>query len=222
MYSKIFIFLLLVILISCQKDIHSQFIQPPKYKNKNISEGFPYVKYTSVKSYSFNKFYTIPKDSLTKALLDSLYNTIDIEMNSEVYKRISYLNGEQLPKVDDIIEDGEVFKKAILKRKLNHKEIQSFDNCFSTEKVFVEWENGKKRPMKPLSKRECIPNYRDAVVFFDGDKPVAWVTICFECYQIKFTLEVKKEIYYYQMTWDKLHDYFQSLGHDVDYHENWQ
>jgi hypothetical protein len=88
--------------------------------------------------------------------------------------------------------------------------------------LYTEQVYDKDKPRKLLPNSECIPNYRDVLVFFDGNKPVAWVYICFECHQIQFSPKVKEQIYYYSMTWDKLSDYFQTLGHDVEYYKNWR
>jgi hypothetical protein len=59
MSSKFIFFLLFVLLISCQKDLQSHLIQPPKRRGDNVEALFPYIKYTSVKSYSVNKPDTI-------------------------------------------------------------------------------------------------------------------------------------------------------------------
>lgn len=45
---------------------------------------------------------------------------------------------------------------------------------------------------RPLRKTErwndgdCIPSYRDAIIFYDNNKPVAWANICFSCERTMF------------------------------------
>lgn len=88
------IFLLIAIVVSCTKDISNQFIQPPKYKGENVSEVFPYVKYTSVRTLEYNKSDTfgifgrkIPVNNIG-LFMDSLQNKFWEETEYESLKTL--------------------------------------------------------------------------------------------------------------------------------------
>ena len=164
------ILLSIIILISCQKDISKQFIQPPKYKGENVSEVFPYVKYTAVKTYSFNSPDTIyianrkiPIERI-KLFKDSLHNTFwedvqyenFIEYDEMVYKHIydSLFRLEYGTHSFPITKDGDLVQNATYHGKFNRKEVNQLSYIF-------------RQDTRPRPVRECIPTYRDAILFFD-------------------------------------------------------
>jgi len=183
---------------------------------------FPYVKYTSVKSYSFNKpdsiYYADTVISIQAAYKNYLENEfIDDEKRWKVFSKAFHIatNGIEIP----IVINGKVTDDVIEHSELRLEEIIQFSECFDTTRIYETLENGKSRPMKPASKSECIPTYRDAILFFDGDEIVASVWVCFQCHQIKFQPYLKKKIFCYQLTWTKLKCFFEEFGHEVGYHE---
>jgi hypothetical protein len=156
------------------------------------------------------------QEAYKKDFLDDEF--LDDEKRWKVFSKAYYIarNGTDKP----IVKNGKPTESVIEHSKLTLKEIIQFSECFDTTRVYETLDNGKVRPMKPKSESECIPTYRDALVFFNDNKPIAYVWICFECDKIQLQPNFGKKIFYYKSTWDKLEKFFESIGHDVNYHEN--
>lgn len=210
----------IIILISCQKDISKQFIQPPKYKGEDMSDVFPYVKYTSVKTFEINKpdtlFYNNRSFSREEyvAFADSLLGgkTSDEAFDDESVDLDEYMKNSRL--LEDIywanlyeptFETEQLTPNSKYYGKLKRKEIQQLSEMFRTSNI---------RFPQP----KCSPMYRDIIVFYNEDeKAVAKIFICFTCNQILLSPESKQHIRTDWQFWNELSAFLEQKGHDVTY-----
>jgi hypothetical protein len=131
---------------------------------------------------------------------------ISVDGNKEqdgILKPMTYLAGDEATGIID--STGNPITKAIKSINLSQSQIDSLSIIL--------------RP-RPLNKNEqwtdgdCIPAYRDAIVFFDkARKPVAWINICFTCERTMF---VPKSEYMFGFDIDQhleLRQFFKTLGY---------
>lgn len=213
------IFLLIAIIVSCTKDISNQFIQPPKYKGENVSEVFPYVKYTSVRTLEYNKPDTfgifgrkIPVNNIG-LFMDSLQNKFWEETEYESLIDFTY---EDYRKISDslfIFQQNPFYPIDFNKKKptpnaqffkMNRREIKELSSFFRTSKI-------------PSPYPMCLPAYRDAIIFYDNDKIVSTIHICFSCHQISIYPKPKRHLRTDRKFWEELSTFLEQKGHDVNY-----
>lgn len=214
------IILSIIILISCQKDISNQFIQPPKYKGENVSEVFPYVKYTSVKTLEYNKPDTfgifdrkIPVNNIG-LFMDSLEHKFLWEDMD--YENLKHLTFKDYRKISDslfIFQQNPFYPTDFKKEKptpnaqffkMNRREIKELSSFFRTSKI-------------PSPKTKCLTSFRDAIIFYDNDKIVSTILICFSCHQISIYPKPKQHIRTDRKFWEELSTFLEQKGHDVTY-----
>lgn len=212
------IILSIIILISCQKDISNQLIQPPNAKGKATKQVFPFTKYTTIKSYSFNKY---PQRRIEKRLKDELDSLKKIDV-LEVYlfkdDTINYKKHnrrqfelEQLfyiPNHRSILVEGQLLRQATYKKTLTENDLIQLNDIF----------HQPSKIKKPIPIPACAI-YRDALIFYnENDEIVGTIEFCFQCQKVRFSTPTYKKVKGFQSDkWEQFAVFFKSLGHDMTY-----
>ena len=218
--NKMLLLVLSLISLSCQKKSKIHLIKPQKTKGLITESIFPFSNYTTIKSFIFNKPDPKRVNKKWRTELDSLKKIDFFEeyfQNDEDTLNLRKHNNrvfelESLIKVqsDDksIITEGGILHKAEIVKILNNKEKKTL--------LKIMTQNPKNKKSIPIS---TCAIYRDAFIFYNNDKIVGWINICFQCKKIEFGAPNYKKKYFFQENeWKDIRAFLMTLGHDVDYH----
>ncbi len=97
------------------------------------------------------------------------------ESEERLLGRMNYLTGHEAKGFVD--STGRLIHQQVNKILLSKRLIDSLSVIFRE----VPREKGDK-----TSYPDCIPVYRDAIIYYKDEKPVAWVNICFSCEMTAF------------------------------------
>lgn len=216
MKIKYFLFLILLLIFGCQKDISNRLIQSQNAKGKATKVIFPFTKYTTVKSYSFNKYpqQQIEKrlkeklDSLKKVDTFELYFLNDDTINYKKHNRLQF-ELEQLFRISEhpsILVNGRILRQAKYEKTLTTTDLIQLDSVFNQPSKFH----------KPIPIVRCA-TYRDALIFYNkNDEIVGIIEVCFQCQKVRFSTPIYKNVKHFQRDkWTQISAFFKSLGHDL-------
>lgn len=215
-------FLLVAIIVSCSKDISNQLIQPVNSNRKTTKQIFPFTKYTTVKSYSFNKYPPPQIDLQLKKELDSLRKVDTYEayllkdddtINLRKHHRRTF-ELEQLfkkPEYPSILVDGQLLPQANYKKTLTENDLIQLGAIFHQPSKLKQ----------PIPSTTCA-TYRDALIFYNkNDEIIGTIEFCFQCQKVRFSTTTYRQVKHFQNDkWEQFELFFRTLGHRFDYHKN--
>lgn len=170
----------------------------------NTNNLFPFSDLDEIETYSFNR------DSVRIRFLEKKIDSLSTLLTNEITKNelerrkeINYFITQRDEREASIIDPStKLFAKTSEKiRTLSKNEFQTL------RKTIVD-----SKPSE-LQYAECIPYYRDGIVFRKNKKIVGWINLCFSCGQINTF--PKTEIYLTPDQWEKLWHLFYNWKHPI-------
>ena len=207
-----------IIIAGCTKDISKQLIQPQNAKGKTTKQAFPFTKYTTIKSYSFNKN---PQKRIEKRLKDELdsLNKVDgfevywmnddtINLRKHNHRIFELQQLFHIPEYHSVLVDGQLLRQAKFEKVLNDNDLIQLESIF----------NQPSKSNKPIPITACA-TYRDALVFYDkNNKIIGTIEFCFQCQKVRFSTLTSTQVKHFQSDkWELFEAFFENLGHDMSY-----
>ncbi len=112
------------------------------------------------------------------ALLSIDKKILDTTSNESKYSVMLPTNGNGTNGASFLNDKGIPYHNYYSKKNITTEQEVMIHNCLSPMSIFGEKRN------------DCLPIYRDIVVYYDkNDKPVGWMSVCFECGELYFSPE---------------------------------
>ena len=101
--------------------------------------------------------------------------SVDRNKEDDALKDMDYLEGYGATGIID--STGKPISKNIKTIILTQVQTDTLSKIFRSRPLRKgeEWNDG-----------DCIPSYRDAIIYYNNNKPVAWANICFTCERTMF------------------------------------
>ena len=189
--KSLFYTLILIVITSCNyKSTNKKIEYDYTLQNLNADEIVVYYTDSLLNHYIIDK----PKDTTTnKAVVDSiqLLNNFLHHDNMNIYTSNFF---------SSVLADSVIIKDSTLINKI--------------KSIFYN----RKKNEKLQQVSDCLPDYRDLIIFYSKGKRIAAIKICFTCGYIKFSpLELDDDFEVTENAFDELENYFNKNIHKIKY-----